>query len=939
MSGQSHRLAGDAPPTGRDAEAARLATLIDDTAAGAKRAALLLGAPGIGKTTLLRFARSHATRRGLVCSFVRVPSTAGLPPRFPLGESLAGFVSEYASRNATPPERLERVVSTLTGATSVDEYAVSLPQIADALEEAGRIGPLGLFIDDYDWAPADGSELLMAALRAVETPVFLLATARLRRAGDEAPSPLPAPTADLWIDHIEIRGLDARAVASVAAGELGREVLPSLADALYARTLGNPLFVAETLQAWRAERALVSTGGFIGLVDADERATAHSLRDMIASRLARLHDDALSAAGVVALIGRGVSFEELVSVLGLSPDELVEHLTILATEGFVAAEGHPALRYRVAHPLYAASVLDRLGPARVAALHGRICNGIRAGSGRPGSASERAHHAVRALHPPDDLRELLEAAAAEAESAGGHEEAAEWYGYLAETTDDPRELVRALAGQASASIRSDPGRAVQLFTLALALETSAPARAGLLLGRARAHRVAGMFDAVMSDLKEALPIADEEQALEVRHAIGVMHGVRGDLDAAEAAFREIAAESVGTSAHWKAIGHLGMVAFIRGDVVNGARLHEEALRATDDPAYASYLGSNLVWMLILIGRWAQADPLLRTAVGSAIAAGNIHDECSLSCMGARLAAWRGELAVAFDYAQRAIRLATRLGNPADVIDARSALAMALLENGMPGDAAAAMSQIVELDRPEVEPREYTYTYTVLAEACLQIGDLNSARVALARAEGHLANARFWEPSVDRLAAQIAAMTGDLAGALDRIARWVQDPSPIAFEHARVLETTARLRLAVGDRTGALSAGQQALQLLEQLGAAKRAREMGAWLVEHATRARGRPRSTLPGRLTERETEILRLVVGGRANREIAEELFISLGTVKKHVENVMAKAGVSRRTELLPFALGIGALSLEDLRPAPGRVAGRVVRLEPLEPSDRVPAD
>ena len=121
--------------------------------------------------------------------------------------------------------------------------------------------------------------------------------------------------------------------------------------------------------------------------------------------------------------------------------------------------------------------------------------------------------------------------------------------------------------------------------------------------------------------------------------------------------------------------------------------------------------------------------------------------------------------------------------------------------------------------------------------------------------------------------------------------------------------------------------------------ADRREVLGAWLVEHTTRARGRPRSTLPGSLTPRETETLRLIVTGCSNQQIADELFISLGTAKKHVENIMSKAGVSRRTELVPFALSIGALAFEDLQPVKKHTARRVVRLDRLEQSEPTPAD
>lgn len=49
-------------------------------------------------------------------------------------------------------------------------------------------------------------------------------------------------------------------------------------------------------------------------------------------------------------------------------------------------------------------------------------------------------------------------------------------------------------------------------------------------------------------------------------------------------------------------------------------------------------------------------------------------------------------------------------------------------------------------------------------------------------------------------------------------------------------------------------------------------------------------------LTERERDVLRLVVTGRSNPEIAEELHLSPGTVKNHVSAILAKLGVSDRT-------------------------------------------
>ena len=64
-------------------------------------------------------------------------------------------------------------------------------------------------------------------------------------------------------------------------------------------------------------------------------------------------------------------------------------------------------------------------------------------------------------------------------------------------------------------------------------------------------------------------------------------------------------------------------------------------------------------------------------------------------------------------------------------------------------------------------------------------------------------------------------------------------------------------------------------------------------------------------LTERETDVLKLIVGGNSNKEIASALFISEATVKTHINNLLGKLGVSDRTQAATTALQRGIVHLD----------------------------
>ena len=67
-------------------------------------------------------------------------------------------------------------------------------------------------------------------------------------------------------------------------------------------------------------------------------------------------------------------------------------------------------------------------------------------------------------------------------------------------------------------------------------------------------------------------------------------------------------------------------------------------------------------------------------------------------------------------------------------------------------------------------------------------------------------------------------------------------------------------------------------------------------------------TALAEQLTTRELEVLRLVAGGYSNQGVADALFLSVGTVKKHVNNILGKFGVHSRTQALARARELGLL-------------------------------
>src|SRR5215467_1050686 len=87
-----------------------------------------------------------------------------------------------------------------------------------------------------------------------------------------------------------------------------------------------------------------------------------------------------------------------------------------------------------------------------------------------------------------------------------------------------------------------------------------------------------------------------------------------------------------------------------------------------------------------------------------------------------------------------------------------------------------------------------------------------------------------------------------------------------------------------------------------LAAIRKVHSGGSHVSERAA-ARLAERAMAGGGLSPREVEVLKLIAGGKSNKEIAELLFVSEGTVKTHVLNIHQKLDVRDRTEAVVVAI------------------------------------
>lgn len=248
---------------------------------------------------------------------------------------------------------------------------------------------------------------------------------------------------------------------------------------------------------------------------------------------------------------------------------------------------------------------------------------------------------------------------------------------------------------------------------------------------------------------------------------------------------------------------------------------------------------------------------------------------------------RGE----FARAEESYRQASEWGHPV-----QPGLALLRLAQGRIDDAGSAIRRVVEETAEDRMKR--SRVLSAFVEITLAAGDVDAARAATDELEDLAADLDVVYLHAVAAAARGAVVLadGDPQAACVALRRawsaWQELDAP--YEAARVRLRMAEASRQLGDDDTADMELDAARRVFEGLGAAPD-------LARVAELARTEE-AAVPGGLTPREVEVLRLVATGATNRQVADTLVISEKTVARHLSNMFTKLGISSRAAATAWA-------------------------------------
>jgi LuxR family maltose regulon positive regulatory protein len=438
----------------------------------------------------------------------------------------------------------------------------------------------------------------------------------------------------------------------------------------------------------------------------------------------------------------------------------------------------------------------------------------------------------------------------------------------------------------------------------------------LLLGEAATLRA--VTSSLLGDAPRTVECAHEALALlpegetflrgTVVNTLGTAHEAVGELAAATKAFAQaidLCQEAGNALVALIATSNLGRVRGMQGQLRASARVYHRALAYADslEQGPVPVVGTSLVGLADLCYEWndlEKAGQYLDRGLELGRKLGAVEIQVAGALSRARIQQARGSLDRALETLDRAKALAGQYGVSASTASSLEAYRARLW---IAGDDLSRASRWAAAREPgdlpglpsRPEPEQVVLARLLLARGRAERAVSMCARLLrTAEAQGRVGSAI--ELLVLLAAAQEAAH--DRSAALISLDRAVSLAEPEGYVRTFLDEGASiahllRLSVAAGNES------DHARRLLS------------AFPEPPPPAARGGPEPAQQGLvepLSDRELEVLRAIARGSSNREIAERLYITVGTVKWHANNIYGKLGVRRRTEAAARARELGLL-------------------------------
>lgn len=929
-------------------ELGELDAQIERATAGQGCLAVVEGPAGIGKSRLLAEARRHAQ------SSMRVLSSRGseLEGAFPFGVVRQLFDSEVAD-----PARREALMGDSAGATagvfgkldSASDVAqgasfASLHGLLGLVLALADEGPLLLSVDDLHWCDRPSLMFLTYLARRIEgRPILLLTGLREAEPGND-PGLLGELVHDPAATRIRPGPLGEGAVMALVEQRLAKPADRQFVTACLESTGGNPLLLTQLVVALAGEGVLPDAQHVAHVNQIGPRAISRT----VIVRLAGLPGEAQSVARAVAVLGDGAVLPAVASLARVEEVQVAEATRELARAEILRPQ--PPLGF--VHPLVREAVYQDLSVGERELEHARAATLLReVGAPVDRVAAQLLHTAPRG---EPWAAELLWEAGRGAMHAGAADSAV---AYLRRALDQLRAEAESPLYRERARLSFELGIAEALTNGAAAQEHLALAREGLSDPRDRgaaasllarnvlfrgapeeaasiAARAAAELDPELEDLRmelealEAMAVffgADRRDRLErVRgHRAQVPRSLGSRMLASVAAWESLCTDGTAAESAELALASLegGQLSAADPDLIPFAAI--VALIVADRPEMAE------IWSRVVEEAHRH---------GSLLSASSTHLWLGYSHL------CRGDLAAAAESLREADEAFTLWGHDAYAkAGSRSVMVEVLRESGRLTEAERLLDQI-----GDVPPNTHN-TSLALTSRIGMLMATNRAAEAVARADELAAlgqvipdPSRLWWRSlkaealdrIDRRPEALELVREELVvtrafGAPSWLGRTLRvlgtlegdDGLESLQEAVTVLEgSTARLEhakalaaLGFGLRrarrpTEARDPLRRALELASTCGADPLAEQVRSELRASGARPR---REALGGvdSLTASERRVADLAARGRTNREIAQELYITLKTVEVHLSNSYRKLDIANRREL-PRALGESASSL-----------------------------